>query len=145
MKIVLDTNVLVSGLLTPFGANGEIVRLVSAGVLIVQYDSRILLEYQDVLSRPKFQFDIQNVDAFLAYIKQNGQIVSGAPLKKRLPDLDDEPFLEIAIASRAACLITGNKKHFPKESRQNIKIFSSSEFIEFYRKHNEGTEQTHPR
>ncbi len=145
MKIVLDTNVLVSGLLTPFGANGEIVRLVSAGVLIVQYDSRILLEYQDVLSRPKFQFDTQNVDAFLAYIKQNGQIVSGAPLKKRLPDLDDEPFLEIAIASRAACLITGNKKHFPKESRQNIKIFSSSEFIEFYRKYNEGTEQTHPR
>jgi putative PIN family toxin of toxin-antitoxin system len=144
MKIVLDTNVLVSGLLTPFGANGEIVRLVSAGVLIVQYDSRILLEYQDVLSRPKFQFDIQNVDAFLAYIKQNGQIVSGTPLKKRLPDLDDEPFLEIAIASRAACLITGNLKHFPKESRQNIKIFSSSEFIEFYRKYNEGTEQTHP-
>jgi len=133
MKIVLDTNVLVSGLLTPFGANGEIVRLVSAGVLIVQYDSRILLEYQNVLSRPKFQFDIQNVNTFLAYIKQNGQVVSGAPLKKRLPDIEDEPFLEIAIASRAACLITGNKKHFPKESRQSIKIFSPSEFIEFYR------------
>ena len=144
MRIVLDTNVLVSGLLTPFGVNGEIVRLVSAGILIVQYDSRILIEYQNVLSRPKFQFDLQNVDAFLAYIKQNGQIVSGAPLKKRLPDLDDEPFFEIAIASRAACLITGNKKHFPKESRQNIKIFSSSEFIEFYRKYNEGTEQKHP-
>ena len=144
MKIVLDTNVLVSGLLTPFGANGEIVRLVSAGVLIVQYDSRILLECQNVLSRPKFQFDIQNVNTFLAYIKQNGQVVSGAPLKKRLPDIEDELFLEIAIASRAACLITGNKKHFPKESRQNIKIFSPSEFIEFYRKYTEGTEQTHP-
>ncbi len=141
MKIVLDTNVLVSGLLTPFGANGGIVRLVSAGILIVQYDSRILMEYQDVLSRPKFQFDTQIVDAFLAYIKQNGQIVFGTPLKKRLPDPDDEPFLEIAIASRAACLITGNKKHFPKESRQNTRIVTSSEFIEFYRKYDEGTEQ----
>src|SRR4030042_6080600 len=126
MKIVLDTNVLVSGLLTPFGPNGEIVRLLSAGVLIVQYDSRILLEYQNVLSRPKFQFDIQNVNTFLAYIKQNGQVVSGTLLKKRLPDIDDEPFLEIAIAGRAACLITGNKKHFPKASRTNIKIFSPS-------------------
>jgi putative PIN family toxin of toxin-antitoxin system len=144
MKIVLDTNVLVSGLLTPFGANGEIVRLVSAGALIVQYDSRILLEYQNVLSRPKFQFDIQNVNTFLAFIKQNGQVVFGTPLIKRLADLDDEPFLEIAIAGRAACLITENKKHFPKESRQNIRIFSPSEFIEFYRKYNEGTEQTHP-
>jgi len=140
MKIVLDTNVLVFGLLTPFGASGEIVRLVSAGVLIVQYDSRILLEYQNVLPRPKFQFDIQNVNTFLSYLKQNGQVVSGAPLGKRLPDQDDEPFLEVAIAGQAACLITGNIKHFPKECRKNIKIFSPSEFIEFYRKYNKGTE-----
>ena len=138
MKIVLDTNVLVSGLLTPFGASGEVVRLVSAGVLVVQYDSRILLEYQNVLSRPKFQFDPENVNTFLTYIKQNGQVVSGIPLKKRLPDRDDEPFLEIAIAAQAACLITGNRKHFPKASRQNLKIFSPSEFIDFFRKSNEG-------
>jgi putative PIN family toxin of toxin-antitoxin system len=138
MRIVLDTNVLVSGLLTPFGPSGEIVRLVSAGVLMVQYDSRILLEYRNILSRPKFQFDLENVNTFLTYIKQNGQVVSGIPLKKRLPDQDDEPFLEIDITSQASCLITGNKKHFPKEARQNIKIFSPSEFIEFFRKLNEG-------
>ena len=138
MRIVLDTNVLVSGLLTPFGASGKIVRLVSAGVLVVQYDSRILLEYRNVLSRPKFQFDPENVNTFLTYIKQTGQVVSGIPLKKRLPDRDDEPFLEIAIAAQAACLITGNRKHFPKASRQNLKIFSPSEFIDFFRKSNEG-------
>jgi uncharacterized protein len=142
MKIVLDTNVLVSGLLTPYGANGEIVRLVSAGALIVQYDSRILLEYQDVLSRPKFQFDPQKVDVFLDYLQQNGQVISGAPLQKRLPDPDHEPFLEIAIAGQAACLITGNTKHFPKAHRQHIKVFSPSEFIEFFRKYNEYTKQT---
>lgn len=142
MKIVLDTNVLVSGLLTPYGANGEIVRLVSAGALIVQYDSRILLEYQDVLSRPKFQFDPQKVDVFLDYLKQNSQVTSGAPLQKRLPDPDDEPFLEIAIAGQAACLITGNTKYFPKALRKHIKIFSPSEFIEFFRKYNEDAEQT---
>lgn len=137
MKIVLDTNVLVSGLLTPYGPNGEIVRLVSSGVLIVQYDSRILLEYQEVLSRPKFQFDTENIHTLLAYVKQNGQVVCGLPLKKRLPDSDDEPFLEIAIAGQAACLITGNKRHFPTSSRQGTKIFSPSEFIAFYRKDNQ--------
>ncbi len=56
MKIVLDTNVLVSGLLTPYGAAAEIVRLIASGVLSVCYDTRILLEYQEVLARPKFQF-----------------------------------------------------------------------------------------
>lgn len=135
MKIVLDTNVLVSGLLTPYGSSGEIVRLVSAGILIVQYDARVLLEYQDVLYRPKFQFDTQDIETLLIYINQNGQVISSGPLKRRLPDPDDEPFLEIAIAGQAACLITGNKRHFPKETRQLIKIFSPSEFIDFFRKY----------
>jgi putative PIN family toxin of toxin-antitoxin system len=143
MKIVLDTNVLVSGLLTPFGSGGEIVRMVSAGILILQYDSRILLEYQEVLYRPKFQFEEEYIDTFLAYVKQNGQVIPASPLKKSLPDPDDEPFLEIAIAGRSACLITGNKLHFPRQSRQGIKVLSPSEFIDFYRKYNEGTEHKH--
>jgi len=143
MKIVLDTNVLVSGLLTPFGSSGEIVRMVSAGILVLQYDSRILLEYQEVLYRPKFQFDKEHINTLLAYVKQNGQVIPASPLKKRLPDPDDEPFLEIAIAGRAACLITGNKSHFPRQSRQGMKILSPSEFIDFYRKYNEDTEHPH--
>ena len=61
MKIVLDTNVLVSGLLTPFGPSGEIVRMISAGELILHVDARILSEYQEVLNRPKFQFDKDHV------------------------------------------------------------------------------------
>ena len=140
MKIVLDTNVFVSGLLTPFGSSGEIVRMVSAGILIMQYDSRILLEYEEVLYRPKFQFGKEQIDALLDYVKQNGQVVPAAPLKKRLPDPDDEPFLEVAIAGRAACLISGNKSHFPRRSRQGMKILSPSEFVDFYRDHSKYTQ-----
>ena len=135
MNIVLDTNVLVSGLLSPFGSSGEIVRMISAGILILQYDSRILLDYQEVLYRPKFQFDKEQVDTILDYVKQNGQAIAATPLKKRLPDPDDEPFLEIAIAGWAACLVTGNKTHFPRHSRQGMKVLSPSEFILFYRTH----------
>ncbi len=140
MKIVLDTNALVSGLLTPFGSSGEIVRMVSAGYLILQYDSRILLEYQEVLYRPKFQFDKEHIDTLLAYLIQNGQVTPASPLKKRLPDPDDEPFLEIAIAGGAACLITGNKVHYPRQFREGIRILSPSEFINFYRKRKDTTE-----
>ena len=44
MDVVIDTNVLVAGLLSPFGACGEIIRMVSAGELTLSFDARILLE-----------------------------------------------------------------------------------------------------
>jgi len=140
MKIVLDTNVLVSGLLTPFGTSGEIVRMVSAGKLILQYDSRILLEYQEVLYRSKFQFNKDQIDSLIDFIKKNGQAVPTSPLKKRLPDPDDAPFLEVAIGGEAEYLVTGNKVHYPRKFREGIKILSPTEFINFYRKIKDSTE-----
>ena len=141
MKIVLDTNVLVSGLLTPFGTSGEIVRMVSAGKFFLLYDSRILLEYQEILYRSKFQFNKENVDLLLDYIKKNGQAAPTSPLKKRLPDPDDAPFLEVAIGGKAEYLVTGNKAHYPRQFREGIKILSPTEFIKLYRKRKDNTEQ----
>ena len=141
MKIVLDTNVLVSGLLTPFGPSGEIVRMVSAGELISYIDARILSEYQEVLHRPKFKFNKDHLNMLLDFIKRYGQFVSSLPLKNRLPDPDDEPFLEVAIAGKVRSLITGNIVHYPPLFREGIKIFSPSEFLEVFRKQNRTTEQ----
>lgn len=67
MKVALDTNVVVSGLLSPFGAPGEIVRMVASGALELCYDARILCEYRNVLLRPKFSFDQIHVDYFLYF------------------------------------------------------------------------------
>jgi len=139
MKIVLDTNVLVSGLLTPFGTSGEIVRMVSAGKLILLYDSRILLEYQEVLYRSKFQFDKDQIDLLIDYIAKNGQVAPTSPLNKSLPDPDDAPFLEAAIGGETEYLVTGNKVHYPKKIREGIKILSPTEFINVYRKIKDNT------
>jgi putative PIN family toxin of toxin-antitoxin system len=140
MKIVLDTNVLVSGLLTPFGPSGEIVRMLFSGELILQIDARILSEYQDVLNRPKFKFNKDHIGLLLDFIKQYGQFVSSSPLQNPLPDPDDEPFLEVAIAGNVKALITGNSVHYPNLLREGIKIVSSAEFIDIYRKIDLGTE-----
>lgn len=140
MRIVLDTNILVSGLLTPFGTSGEIVRMVSAGKLSLLYDSRILLEYQEVLYRSKFQFDRGQVDLLIDYIKKNGQVATTSPLKSNLPDPDDVPFLEVAIGGETEYLVTGNKVHYPRKLREGIKILSPTEFINIYRKIKENTE-----
>jgi uncharacterized protein len=130
MKIVLDTNVLVSGLITPFGPSGEIVRMIFPGELVLHIDARILSEYQYVLHRPKFKFNNDHINLLLDFMKQYGQFVSSSPLQNPLPDPDDEPFLEVAIAGRAKALITGNSAHFPTSLREGIKVFSPAEFID---------------
>ena len=133
MKIVLDTNILVSGLLQPFGPSGQIVRLVASGELVLCHDSRILVEYRQVLIREKFRFDPERVDALLEQIRAGGAPVAARPLVIRLPDPDDEPFLEIALAAGVQYLVTGNVKHYPAEAREGVEVLSPRSFIELYR------------
>lgn len=134
MKAVVDTNVLVAGLLSPFGPPGEIVRMIASGTLRVCFDARILTEYDEVLARPKFQFSSELTQALLEQIKTEGFSAAGNPLPARLPDPTDEPFLEAAIAGAANCLITGNIKHFPPPKRQGAVVLSPNEFLEYFRK-----------
>jgi putative PIN family toxin of toxin-antitoxin system len=133
MNIVIDTNVLVAGLLSPFGPCGEIVRMVSSGELSLCFDARIFSEYAEVLRRPKFRFAEGKITALLDQIEHRGRTVASSPLLQSLPDPDDEPFLEVAMACQAACLVTGNHAHFPPPLCQPVKVLSPSEFLEFYK------------
>lgn len=133
MKIVLDTNVLVSGLLQPFGPSGQIVRLVASGELSLCHDPRLLAEYREVLLRKKFSFDPERIEILLEEIRTGGVPVAARPLATRLPDADDEPFLEVALAGGARCLVTGNVKHYPAEARSDVEVLSPRSFIEVYR------------
>ena len=132
MKIVLDTNVLVSGLLSPYGTPAEIVRMISLGELQLCYDARILSEYRTVLLRPKFPFESFEISELLKQIELEGYAVAAKSLKQRLPDPDDEVFLAVALAGSAKYLVTGNLKHYPKEKRQGISVVSPKEFLEIY-------------
>lgn len=134
MKIVLDTNVLVAGLFPPFGPCAKIVRMLSSGDLTLYLDSRILSEYNEVLRRSKFRFQVDKVVALLDYIENHGHIVASSPLSDLLPDSGDEPFLEVAVAGQAVCLVTGNQAHFPPKQCQGIKVLSPSDFLTFYRR-----------
>lgn len=133
MRIVLDTNVLVSGLLQPFGPSGQIVRLVASGDLVLYHDPRILAEYEDVLLREKFGFDPERVDTLLEQIRAGGLPVAARPLAVRLPDPDDEPFLEVALAGGAQFLVTGNIKHYPPEASGGVAVIAPRPFLERYR------------
>ena len=137
MKIVLDANVIVSGQLYPFRPSGEVVRMVVSGELQLCYDARVLSEYKEVLLRPKFPFNPADVYDLLEQIEACGFAVAGKPLVERLPDPDDEAFLEVALAGGARCLVTGNPKHYPAKKRQDMLVVSPTEFLEVYRKYQE--------
>lgn len=133
MKVVLDTNVLVSGLLSPSGAPGEVVRMFVSGNIEIVYDARIIYEYEEVLKRPKFGIAHGYVDDIISFIEHFGHLTAGVPLKMRLPDIDDEVFLESAISGKADFLVTGNIGHFPAASRQGVRVVTPREFIGVWR------------
>ncbi len=132
MIIVLDTNVLVAGLLNPFGKPAAIAALLTDGKLRLAFDARIMTEYQQVLNYPKFQFSDEIIRPLIEQLKDIGISARGIPLSKTLPDPDDDMFLEVAHASKAQALVTGNKKHFPHKVCDPIRVYSPDEFLNFY-------------
>jgi putative PIN family toxin of toxin-antitoxin system len=132
MRLVVDTNVLVSGSLTPFGAPGAIVSLIVAGRLRLCYDARMLAEYHDVLRRESFGFDEDDVGSFLAQIQSQGEMVVPMPLPVEFADEDDKPFLEVAVASGVDFLVTGNRRHYPEGDWDGVRIVTPREFLDHF-------------
>jgi|WetSurMetagenome_2_1015567.scaffolds.fasta_scaffold46518_2 uncharacterized protein len=115
MNIVLDTNVLVSGLINPDGNPAKILNLILNNELVVLYDVRILDEYNRVLRRDKFGFTEDIIKPFIDFIESEGISITPNPSSLKFKDEDDKKFYEVAISGNANYLITGNKSHFPKE------------------------------
>ena len=114
MRLVLDTNVLVSVLLTPGGTSDRALRAaVSFGANFL-YDARMLAEYRAVLSRPKFRAVIAPpmIEQLVSGLIATGEKIAALPADPGLPDPDDLPFLEVALTGRADALVTGNARHF---------------------------------
>ena len=128
MIVVLDTNVLVSGLLSPFGPPAQVLDLILAGEAQLAYDDRILAEYRAVLARPHFGFDSSALADLLDYLAAAGEPVVARPLPASLPDAGDLPFLEVATAA-SAVLITGNRRHFPAQACGALAVVTPAELL----------------
>lgn len=134
MRVVVDTNVIVSGILNPYGASSTILRLILNKRLEIALDSRIISEYKEVLKRPKFPFTSNQIDDLLDYIYHIGFKVVANPIDKSLPDPNDNMFLEVALSSNAEIIITGDKRHFPQRICGKIKVVNPKEFLEIFLK-----------
>ena len=126
MKLVLDTNIIVSALLSPQGLPSRILDFVLNGSAAIIYDNMVLAEYIGVLGRDKFKIDKELINFFIEFIEKEGIYTIAEPQKIKFADIDDIIFYELYKSGDCDYLITGNKKHFPKEKS----IITAREFIE---------------
>ncbi|CAN5802082.1 putative toxin-antitoxin system toxin component, PIN family [soil metagenome] len=114
---VLDTNVVVAGLLNAHGFPERLLDAVLAGALRITFDDRIEREYRDVLARPQFAIPATLREAILGELRSQDAIAVTSGVVKALPDPDDLPFLEAALYATDHILVTGNLKHYPPSAR----------------------------
>jgi putative PIN family toxin of toxin-antitoxin system len=132
MKVVLDTNVLVSGMMTMGGPCAIILDLLSEDRIIAALDGRILKEYRRVCEETRLHLDAVAVQDFLRFLDDCAENITAMPLDAHLPDPDDLPFLEVAAEAQAV-LVTGNKKHFPQKAIGAVQVVSPREFLDLLR------------
>jgi putative PIN family toxin of toxin-antitoxin system len=113
IRVVLDTNVLVSALLQPLGPSAHLLLLAVNGSIRLCMTGSIYAEYEEVISRPRFQRSPDVIAGTLQAIREAGVWVRPEQPVNACSDPDDDIFLECAQAAQAEYLVTGNLKHFP--------------------------------
>ncbi len=129
MKIVCDTNVLVSGIV--FGGNCRtILRLVSRGKLAACMSSDLLAELDEVLRRAKFGLASREVAATLELVQQTFDWVSPSEkLSVVAEDPDDNAVLEAAVEYCAEVVVSGDEHLLALHTFREIRILSPVAFL----------------
>ena len=127
-KIVLDTNVLVSALLTTRGAEAAVLDCITDHRAQWCLSPAVLAEYEEVLRRPKFSpIPREYIDALLV-LAARANLVNPEITLTVSPDEPDNRFLECAEAANADYLVTGNTRHFPKR-HGNTEVLTPRQFL----------------
>ena len=127
MKVVLDTNVIVSALMTSSGNPARILTLLFDEEIQIYYCSDILIEYEDVLARPSLKINFEKIVRLFEIIKKMGTLFVSRTSDTILPDESDRVFYDTARENNAI-LITGNIKHYPADDF----IMTPRQFLEKY-------------
>jgi putative PIN family toxin of toxin-antitoxin system len=128
LRLVIDTNVVVSAALKPDGLQRTTLLLAVTKPARFYVSCPILDEYADVLARPELGIRNGIRQQLLQLIKNNSHIVTPSRRLEVSSDPDDNKFLECADAAHADYLITGNLKHFPRFWKKT-KVITTREFI----------------
>jgi len=128
LRLVIDTNVLVSAAIKPAGLQRTVLLLAVTKPARLYGSRSILEECREVLGRPELRIRKGARQQLLQLIKNHSFTMVPARRLDVAADPDDNIFLECAEAARADYLITGNLKHFPRFWKET-KIITPREFI----------------
>ena len=128
LRLVIDTNVVISAALKPEGLQRTTFLLAITKPARLYVSRPILEEYADVLSRPELKIRKGLRRQLLQLIRKRGNLVVPSRRLEVSSDPDDNRFLECADAARADYLVTGNLRHFPRFWKKT-KIITPREFI----------------
>ena len=134
LRLVIDTNVLVSAAIKPAGLQRTTLLLAITKPARLYISRPILAEYGEVLARPEFKIRKGHRQQLLQLVKKCSRLVVPTRRLEVAHDPDDNIFLECADAARADYLITGNQKHFPRFWKKTA-VITPREFISLVAPH----------
>src|SRR5262249_55380625 len=134
LRLVLDTNVVVSAALNPNGLPRTVLTMALTKPARLCVSQPILAEYKLVLGRPELRIRRPLQRQLLQLIRNAARLLHPKRAVFAAADLNDDIFLECAETARADYLVTGNLRHFPRFWRQT-KIVNAREFVDLLAPH----------
>jgi putative PIN family toxin of toxin-antitoxin system len=130
LRVVLDTNALISRLLVPSSVPARTVRRAISEHVVLASDPTIT-ELADVLSRRKFDLyvSVQDRKAFLRLFGRISERVTIAHVVRACRDPKDDKFLELAVNGAADVIVTGDADLLTLNPFRGIRIVSAAEFL----------------
>ena len=134
LRLVIDTNIVVSAALKPDGLQRTVLLLAITKPARLYVTEAIMDEYREVMARRRMNIPKGRRQQLLQLIRNRAYTVTPTRALQVTPDPDDNMFLECADAARADYLVTGNQRHFPKFWKKT-KVIASREFIDIVAPH----------
>jgi putative PIN family toxin of toxin-antitoxin system len=132
LDIVLDTNILLSGLYSRYGASYVLLSEIGREKFNVHVSVPLIFEYEDVLKRNQKELGLspEEIDTVLEFLcsvsTPHFLYFSWRPC---LNDPDDEMLLELAIAANARYIVTHNTRHFKNIRGFDVRAIKPSDFL----------------
>src|SRR5690242_6347485 len=134
LRLVLDTNILVSAALKPDGLQRTVLLLALSPPARLYTSDAIFAEYRAVLVRPELRIRRGLQQQLLQLVRNSSYSVTVRRSLQVTKDPDDNKFLECADAARADYLVTGSQRHFPPFWK-GTKVITSRQFIDIVAPH----------
>jgi putative PIN family toxin of toxin-antitoxin system len=128
IRVVLDTNVVVSAVLVPKGLEALVLLLCVRGYIQACFSPALLAEYELVLRRPRLKLPLVEVERVLANVRGNGLLVHPTRTMSISMHEADNRIYECSATAGAKYIVTGNKKHFP-EDHEGAEIVNARQLL----------------